>query len=106
MKLKILMGMIKELLKELSANGVAKIRPEGGSMAGRIDSGQLVTLVTVNPHELEVGDIALVRWKKRYILHLIVDMNEDQFLMGNNLGRINGWVAKNDAIARVDKIEN
>ena len=94
------------MLRDLTLNGMVQIRPEGYSMTGKINSGQLVTLVNIDPQELKVGDIALVKWKKQFILHLIVDMNNDQFLMGNNLGKINGWVEKGAAIAKVVQVED
>jgi len=41
------------------------IRPAGGSMRGRIESDQMVTLLRTTPDELAIGDIALVRWRKK-----------------------------------------
>jgi len=41
------MGWVKEALRSLEDNGTARIRPFGGSMRGRIESGQLVTLTAV-----------------------------------------------------------
>jgi hypothetical protein len=61
-------------------------------MRGRIESGQLVTLVPVDPSSLQVNDVVLVQWKGNYLLHLVKEINDEQFLIGNNIGKINGWV--------------
>ena len=100
------MGWVKEVLKELDEKGQAQIRPQGGSMRGRIESGQLVTLSSVTPEEVVVDDVALVRWKGNYILHIIKEITDDQVLIGNNLGKINGWVPRSDIIAKVTSIED
>jgi len=98
------MDLIHKAILELKELGNTQIRAYGGSMSGRIESGQLVTLCTVNPDDVVVGDIALERWKRTFILHIIKEINLDQFLIGNNLGKINGWIPKHDLIARVTKI--
>jgi hypothetical protein len=36
------MGWVKEALADLEEKGICQIRPHGGSMRGRIESGQLV----------------------------------------------------------------
>lgn len=38
------MGWIKDALKLLKDDQTCQIRPQGGSMKGRIESGQLVTI--------------------------------------------------------------
>ncbi len=75
-------------------------------MRGRIESGQLVTLVAVAPSDLKIDDIALVKWKGNYLLHLIKDIQDDQFLIGNNLGKVNGWIPQRDAVAKVVAVED
>jgi hypothetical protein len=86
------MGWVNEALKELSAGRSVQVRPFGGSMRGRIESGQLVTLAPVDPTNIQVGDVLLVQWKNNFLLHLVKDIDGDQFLIGNNLGKTNGWV--------------
>jgi hypothetical protein len=34
-----------------------------------------------------------VQWKGNYLLHLVKEINGERFLIGNNLGKINGWVS-------------
>ncbi|MBI4752703.1 MAG: hypothetical protein HY774_29795 [Acidobacteria bacterium] len=95
------MGWVTDALKELKAGNTVQIRPQGGSMRGRIESGQLVTLEPVTGTEVAVGDVVLVRWKENYLLHLVKAIQEEQILIGNNLGKENGWVSVNDIVARV-----
>ena len=100
------MGWVKDALKELSETGRSQIRPHGGSMKGRIESGQLVTLVTAKPDEIAIDDVVLVRWKGNYLLHLIKDIRANEVLIGNNLGKLNGWVSIKSIIGKVVEIEN
>ncbi len=83
----------------------AQIRPRGGSMAGRIESGQLVTLEPCDPEVLEVDEIVLVRVKGRTYLHLIKARQGARMQIGNNRGRINGWVGPNAIYGKVVRIE-
>lgn len=87
------MGWVNDALKELAAGRAVQIRPFGGSMRGRIESGQLVTLTPVDLTNVQVGDAVLVQWCGNYLLHLVKEINGDQFLIGNNIGKINGWVS-------------
>ena len=87
------MGWVTDALKQLAAGQPAQVRPFGGSMRGRIESGQLVTLAPVVPADVQVDDVVFVEWKGNYLLHLVREVKDDQFLIGNNLGKINGWVA-------------
>jgi len=99
------MSWIKEALSELNNGHEAKIRPHGGSMRGRIESGQLVTLAPASFDKVKTDDIVFIKWKGNYLLHLIKDKNESEILVGNNLGKINGWVAKDSIIGKVVNVE-
>jgi hypothetical protein len=70
-------------------------------MRGRIESGDLVTLAPVGSEAVQVGDVILVRWKGNYLLHLIQEIRQDEFLIGNNLGKINGWIKAADIRGKV-----
>jgi hypothetical protein len=95
------MGWVNDALAHLRAGQLAHIRPVGSSMHGRIESGQLVTIAPLGDRELAVDDIVLVKWKGNYLLHLIKAVEDDRVLIGNNLGKINGWVARTDVYGRV-----
>jgi hypothetical protein len=95
------MGWVKDALKELQAGRTARIRPFGGSMRGRIESGQWVTLAPVDPQTVQADDVVLVRWQSNYLLHLIKEADGDRLLIGNNIGKINGWVSRSDVAGKV-----
>lgn len=99
------MGWVKEALKNLAESGKCQIRPQGGSMRGRIESGQLVTIEKIIPDQLQVEDAALVKWKGNYLLHIIKEIKDEEVLIGNNLGKLNGWIPLRDVIGRVTNVE-
>lgn len=98
------MGWVNDAIKELKAGRSIQIRPHGGSMRGRIESGQLVTVAPVDASAVAVDDVVLVAWKGNYLLHLIKEVTADQFLIGNNLGKINGWVSRDTVIGKVVEV--
>lgn len=95
------MGWVNEARKELASGRQVQIRPFGGSMRGRIESGQLVTLTPISPSDVLADDIVLVEWRGNFLLHLVKQVQGDQLLIGNNLGKVNGWVP---ALAVVGKV--
>ena len=98
------MGWVNDALLELAAGRQAKIRPHGGSMRGRIESGDLVTLAPANPEDVKVDDVILVRWKHGYLLHIIREIRNDEVLIGNNIGKINGWAKLIDVRGKVVEV--
>ena len=100
------MGWVKQALEGLSENRSVTVQPFGGSMRGRIEPGQLVTLAPVDLSTLEIDDAVLVRWGQNYLLHLIKEIDGDQILIGNNIGRINGWVSRSDVLGRVIEVKD
>ncbi|WP_395738482.1 hypothetical protein [Prosthecobacter sp.] len=83
---------------------VQRIRPQGGSMRGRIESGDLVTVSPVDVREVKVDDVVLVQWQRSYLLHRVREIRGDEFLIGNNLGKINGWVKSGAIRGRVTNV--
>lgn len=63
-------------------------------MSGKIESGQLCTVEPVDPSTLKVGDIVLCKVNGYEYLHLIKAIQSSRFQIGNNRGRINGWVGQ------------
>jgi hypothetical protein len=106
------MGWVTEALAELRRGRPAKVRPQGGSMRGRIESGQLVTLEPLSDaSKPAVNDVVLVRWKGNHILHVVKDIRDNdirgkEILIGNNLGKINGWASMEDVIAIVTAVQD
>ena len=74
-------------------------------MSGRIESGQLCTVEPVDPGGLEVGDIVLCKVRGAEYLHLVKAIQGDRFQIGNNRGRINGWISANGIFGRCIRVE-
>lgn len=99
------MSWAKYAIEQLKQGQTVQIRPRGHSMTGKVNDGDLVTVTPVSTETLEVGDIVLVRVKGTDYLHLIKAINQGRFLIGNNRGRINGWVGHNCVFGKAIRIE-
>jgi hypothetical protein len=97
---------VKDAINALQAETTAKVRPVGGSMRGRIESGQLVTISPITADAVKVDDVVFIRWKGNYILHIVKEIGDDGFLIGNNIGKINGWADRNDILGVVTVVED
>ena len=100
------MSWVKEALNGLNAGKSVRVRPQGGSMRGRIESGQWVTIEPVSADSVQVDDVVFIRWKGNYILHIVKERGEAGLLIGNNLGKINGWANPEDVLGIVTEIGN
>jgi hypothetical protein len=82
--------------------------PEDGdlaSMRGVLKHGQTLTLSPiVDLRDIQVDDIVFVKWRNSHILHLVKEIQGDQFLIANSLGKINGWAPGGDILGRVTRI--
>jgi hypothetical protein len=74
-------------------------------MSGKVDSGQLCTVEPVDPATLQVGDIVLCKVNGSQYLHLIKAMQGPRFQIGNNKGRINGWITATSIYGRCIRVE-
>jgi hypothetical protein len=74
-------------------------------MAGQIESGQLCTVEPVDPAALRVGDVVLCKVNGREYLHLVKAVQWPRFLIGNNRGRVNGWVSANAVFGKCVRVE-
>lgn len=99
------MGWATAHIEKLRAGETVSFRPRGHSMTGRINSGQRCTVVPVDPETLEVGDIVLCKVNGREYLHLIKAIQAARFQIGNNRGRINGWVSGSSIFGRCVAVE-
>jgi len=95
------MSWVKDAIEALRRGEEVTVCPRGGSMRGRIEDGQPVTLGPVDPNDVCAGDVILVRWKGNVLLHLVKEVNGDRLLIGNNIGKINGWAPRRDVLGRV-----
>ncbi len=82
--------------------------PDGGNLASMrkaIKHGQTLTVSPVaDSREIQVGDFVLVKWHQGDIFHIVGDIQGDQYLIVNSLGKVNGWVPAADILGRVTKI--
>lgn len=89
------MGWATYYIEKLRAGETVSFRPRGNSMKPRIESGQLCTVSPVDPSTLQAGDVVLCRVRGAEYLHIVKAIQGDRYLIGNNHGRINGWVGRN-----------
>ena len=94
-------GWVNDARRELAEGRTVQVRPTGGSMRGRIESGQFVTIAPINPADVRLDDVVLVAWRGGFLLHIVKEVKADQLLIGNNIGRINGWVSRAAVVGKV-----
>src|ERR1700761_5117729 len=100
------MGWATSYIARLSLGETVSFRARGGSMRGKIESGQLCTIEPVaDISQLAAGDIVLCKVHGNEYLHLIKAIQGQRFQIGNNRGFINGWVGANSIYGRCTKVE-
>jgi hypothetical protein len=99
------MGWATGHIAKLRAGETVSFRPRGNSMSGKIESGQLCTVTTAEPETLEAGDIVRCKVNGREYLHLIKAVQGQRFQIGNNRGRINGWVTASAIFGKCVAVE-
>jgi hypothetical protein len=100
------MGWASGHIEKLRKGETVLFRPRGNSMSGKIESGQLCTVQPVEASSLKVGDIVLCKVNGREYLHLIKAIQGQRFQIGNNRGRINGWITSNSIFGKCVRIED
>ena len=101
------MGWATAYIAKLKAGEKVQFRPRGHSMKGKIESGQLCTVEPVKEFEsLVKGDIVLCKVNGAEYLHLIKAIQGARFQIGNNRGRINGWIGTNAIFGKCIRIED
>jgi len=95
-------------IERLQKGETVQFRPVGGSMRGKVNSGDLVTVEPLTDQELKKGMIVLCKVKGNQYLHLIkaIEGNDDKraFQSGNNKGGINGWVMRTNIYGVCTKV--
>lgn len=99
------MGWATGYIAKLKLGEVVSFRPRGGSMAPKIQSGQLCTVEPVDVATLSVGDIVLCKVNGNEYLHFVKAIQGPRFQIGNNRGGINGWIGPNAVFGRLVKVE-
>jgi hypothetical protein len=100
------MGWATAYIAQLKDGKTVSFRPRGASMKGKIESGQLCTVEPIaDVSLLKVGDIVLCKVNGKEYLHLVKAIQGQRFQIGNNRGRINGWVAAGSIFGKCVRIE-
>jgi hypothetical protein len=100
------MGWASHYIEQLRAGETVSFRPRGHSMKGKIESGQLCTVAPVDPEALAVGDIVLCKVNGCEYLHLVKAIQGPRFQIGNNRGRINGWISAAQIFGKCTRVED
>lgn len=100
------MGWATHLIGKLRKGETVSFRPRGRSMSPRIESGQLCTVEPVDVGKLQVGDVVLCKVRGAEYLHLVKAIQDSRFQIGNNHGRINGWIGASSIYGRLVSIED
>ena len=100
------MGWATHYIAKLQQGETVQFRPRGASKRGKIESGQLCTVEpTAEDTPLAVGDIVLCKVNGQQYLHLIKAVQGERFQIGNNRGRINGWVTRRGIFGKCVRVE-
>ncbi len=100
------MGWATHYVQQLREGETVQFRPRGNSMSGKIESGQLCTVEPIDDHSsLQAGDIVLCKVNGNQYIHLIKAKQGNRFQIGNNRGRINGWITANSIYGICIKVE-
>ena len=99
------MGWATGYIEKLKNGETVQFRPRGGSMRGKINSGQLVTVEPINDRKLKKGDIVLCKVRSAQYLHLIKAVQGERYQIGNNIGRVNGWIGKKSIFGICTRVE-
>ena len=101
------MGWATPYIAKLKNGETVSFRPRGHSMKDKIESGQLCTIEPITDYSsLQKGDIVLCKVNGNEYLHLIKAVQSSRFQIGNNRGRINGWVGTNAIFGKCIKVES
>ena len=100
------MGWAANHIARLRQGETISFRPRGHSMTGKVNDGELVTVVPVTDDcDLQAGDIVLCKVNGMEYLHLIKAVQDDRFQIGNNQGRINGWTNRHNIFGLCVRVE-
>ena len=73
-------------------------------MSGKVENGQLVTVEPPGEKNIHVGDIVLCKVSGIKYLHLVKAISGERYQIGNNRGRINGWISRQNIFGIVIQV--
>ena len=100
------MGWAQHYIEQLIEGHDVEFRPKGHSMSGRIESGQLCTVVPVNIAEIEVGDIVLCKVRGKEYLLIVKAIEGERFQVGNTNELINGRIGPGAIFGKCVSVED
>lgn len=98
------MGWATAYIAKLKKGKRVEFRPRGNSMKPKVNSGQLCTVDPIDFTSLEVGDIVLCKVNGNQFLHLVKAIQGKRYQIGNNKGRINGWIGQNGVFGKLVRV--
>jgi hypothetical protein len=100
------MGWATGYIAKLKAGETVQFRPRGHSMKGRVADRSLVTVEPIDdPRSIDVDDIVLCHVRGNQYLHLVKARKGERFLIGNNVGGLNGWIGANQLFGKLVRVE-
>ena len=100
------MGWATQVIELLKEGEVVQCTPRGNSMKGKIESGEAVTIRPIeDDEEIEVDDIVLCKVKGKEYLHIVKAIQGERYQIGNNKGKINGWIGMNSIFGKYNEKE-
>src|SRR5438128_1773578 len=99
------MSWASHAIDALQRGETTVVRPRGHSMKGKVNDGDLVTLVPCDPRSLTVDNVVLVRVHGHDYLHLVKAIDGERYQIGNNRGGINGWVRASSIYGLATRVE-
>jgi hypothetical protein len=114
----ITMGWASQYIDMLLDGETVSFRPRGKSMSGIIESGQLCIVEPVDANTVEAGDVVLCRVNGSEYLHKVIIASHAVdpvfgeirvegkcFQIGNNHGRINGWIGTDKIFGKLKEVK-
>jgi phage repressor protein C with HTH and peptisase S24 domain len=96
-------GWAARYIARLLGGASVTFRPHGHSMEPRIPSGALCTVAPAE--EITAGDVVLCRVRQRDYLHLVLEIQNGRYRIGNARGGVNGWVRRGAIFGRVTHVQ-
>jgi hypothetical protein len=99
------MGWASRYIKKLLARESVSFRPHGHSMTGRIESGQLCTVVRSILGRWKLVISCCARLPATSTCTSSRAIENGRYQIGNNRGLINGWVGSEHIYGKCVKVE-